>query len=182
MLQEFSELRSSIFSHNLATNALLNASSTRGGVQDSRFSPYNVLEEGIDTYWAPDENQCSWILYINLQGLVTFNVLRLQEPIHMGQRVIEFHLEALHQDGVWKRVINGTTIGYQRLLLFPKIKVQQLKLVIDKSRADPLISHLGIYMDPVTTWSDLDKKFVGHFNESQVLSSTARNNSHSSSM
>lgn len=185
VLQEFGELRSSIFSHNLAANALVNASSTRGGIQDSRFSPYNVLEEGIYTFWAPEENQSSWTLFINLQELVSFNVLQVQEPIHMGQRVIEFHLEALHQDGLWKRVANGTTIGYQRLLLFPKVKSQHLKLVVDKSRADPLISYLGIYMDPVTTLSDIsDEKLVGRFNGSQVLRtlSTPYNNSLSATM
>ena len=183
VLQEFSELRRSIFSHNLATNALLDASSTRGGIRDSRFSPYNVLKEGIHTYWAPEEYQSRWILYINLQELVTFNVLQLQEPIQMGQRVIEFHLEALHQDGVWKRVTNGTTVGYQRLLLFPKLKCQHLKLVIDKSRADPLISYLGIYMDPVTILSNIhDTTLGGHFNGSQVIRIITHDNSHRATM
>ncbi|KAK7261308.1 hypothetical protein RIF29_27617 [Crotalaria pallida] len=185
VLQEFSELRSSIFSHNLAANALLNASSTRGGIHDSRFTPYNLLKEGIYTYWAPKENQSSWTLYINLQELVSFNVLQVQEPIQMGQRVIEFHLEALHQGGVWRRVTNGTTIGYKRLLLFPKLKSQHLKLVIDKSRAEPLISYLGIYMDPFTILSDItDEKLVGSFNGSQVLRTRGNrhNNSHSAAM
>lgn len=184
VLQEFSELRGSIFSRNLAASASLNASSTRGGIQDSRFSPYNVLEEGIHTYWAPEENQSTWILYTNLQEPVSFNVLQVQEPIHMGQRVIEFHLDALRQDGVWKRVVNGTTIGYQRLLLFPELKSQHLRLVVDKSRADPLISYFGIYMDPVTILSDdmRDKKSVAYFNGSHVLHSTTDNSSQSAAM
>lgn len=183
VLREFSELRSSIFSNNLALNAWLNASSTRGGIQNSQFSPYSVLEEGLHSYWAPEECQSKWILYINLQELVSFNVLQVQEPIHMGQRVIEFHLEALHQDGVWKRVVKGTTIGYQRLLLFPKIKSQFLKLIVDKSRADPLISYLGIYIDPFTVLSDLpEEKPVAYFNGSQVLRSTTNNDSQSATV
>ncbi|XP_047165969.1 alpha-L-fucosidase 1 [Vigna umbellata] len=178
VLQEFTELRRSIFSHNLAINAVINASSIRGGIQDTHFSPFNVLKEGIYTYWAPGENQYKWILYINLQELVSFNVLQLQEPIYMGQRVIEFHLEALTQDGVWTRVVNGTTIGYKRLLLFPKLKSQYLKLVVDKSRADPLISYLGIYMDSVTVLRDTpDKKSRASFNGSQVLQITTTDNS-----
>ncbi|RDX81941.1 Alpha-L-fucosidase 1, partial [Mucuna pruriens] len=183
VLQEFTELRRSIFSHNLAINALIIASSIRGGIEESRFSPYNVLEQGIHTYWAPGENQSEWILYINLQELVSFNVLQLQEPIHMGQRVIEFHLEALSQDGAWMRVVNSTTIGYRRLLLFPKLKSQYLKLVVDKSRADPLISYLGIYMDPVTVLSDIpDKKSGACFNGSHVLQTTTNNISLSAAM
>ncbi|RYR77259.1 hypothetical protein HN51_001982 [Arachis hypogaea] len=98
----------------------------------------------------------------------------------MGQRVSEFHLEALQQDGVWKRVTNGTTIGYQRLLLFPKVKSQHLKLVIDKSRADPLISYLGIYMDLVTIWSSIydDTILTSHFNATQVIHVITQDNSH----
>ncbi|KAB1202136.1 Alpha-L-fucosidase 1 [Morella rubra] len=93
VLQEFSELRRSIFSYNLAINALVNASSTRGGINNSHFEPRNILQEDIYTYWAPEENQTDWALYLNLQDLVSFNVLQVQEPIHMGQRVIEFHLD-----------------------------------------------------------------------------------------
>ncbi|KAF7805636.1 alpha-L-fucosidase 1 [Senna tora] len=183
VLQEFTEIRRSIFSYNLAVNALLHASSIRGGIDDSRFSPYNVLEEGIHTYWAPEENQTAWILHIDLEELVSFNVLRLQEPIHMGQRVAEFHLETFNK-GVWKRAVKGTTIGYQRLLRFPEVVVcQHLKLVIDKSRAEPLISYLGIYMDRFSILSNLsDGKLAAHFNGSQVLPNTTHNFSPSAVM
>ncbi|KAH1222220.1 Alpha-L-fucosidase 1 [Glycine max] len=150
--------------------------SIRGGIQETHFSPYNVLEEGIYTYWAPGENQTKWILYIDLQELVSFNILQLQEPINMGQRVIEFHLEALSLDGVWMRVVYGTTIGYQRLLRFPKLKSQYLKLVVDKLRRP--VDIFGIYMDPVTVLSDLsDRKSGACFNGGQVLQTT-RNSSY----
>ncbi|XLU20666.1 hypothetical protein S245_056732, partial [Arachis hypogaea] len=187
VLQEFTELRRSIFSNNFDINELLQASSTRGeggggggGTCDSQFSPYNVLKEGIYTYWALEEYQSRWILYIDLQELVSFNVLQLQEPIQMGQRVSEFHLEELQQDGLWKIVTNGTTIGYQRLLLFPKVKSQHLKLVIDKSRADPLISYFGIYMDPVTIWISIydDTVLTSHFNATQVIHIITQDNFH----
>ncbi|AES67520.1 hypothetical protein MTR_2g095720 [Medicago truncatula] len=133
VLREFSKLRCSIFSHNLAASASQNSSSARGGFQDTRFSPYKVLEEGIHTYWAHEENQSKWILYTYLKELVSFIVLQV-----------------LNRDGLWKSVVNGTTIGYQRLSMFPKPKSQYLKLIVDKSGAEPLISNLGIYMDPIT--------------------------------
>ncbi|KAE8732677.1 putative alpha-L-fucosidase 1 [Hibiscus syriacus] len=146
VLQESKELRRSIFSNNLAEKGLLNASSIRGGNGNSQFSPYNVLEEGIGTYWAPEEDQCDWELYLDLGESITFNVLQVREPIHMGQRTMKFHLEILSR-GRWKNVINGTTVGYKRLLQFPTVQSQYLKFVIDKSRADPLISFLGIHVD-----------------------------------
>lgn len=154
VLQEFTALRRTIFSQNLAQNAIVVASSTRGGPDDPWFAPSNVLQEGIHTYWAPDEHQIYWALYVDLDEEVSFNVMQVQEPIQMGQRVIQFHLDVI-EDGEWKMVINGTTIGYKRLLQFPMVKVQFLRFIINKSRADPLISYFGIYLDPFSTNNDI---------------------------
>ncbi|PKI51940.1 hypothetical protein CRG98_027592 [Punica granatum] len=157
VLREFHELRSSIFSHNLAKTALLNASSTRGGIYNSQYSLQNVLVEGIFSYWAPRENWPYWVLELQFEKPVSFNVLKVQEPIHMGQRVIEFHVKVLSKEGQWRRVINGTTIGYQRLLRFPTLEAKRLRFEIEKSRGDPLISYLGVYLDTFLSLSDLSR-------------------------
>ncbi|PKU81257.1 Putative alpha-L-fucosidase 1 [Dendrobium catenatum] len=146
-LQNFTAMRHTIFSQNLAKDAIVSASSTRGGPDESHFSPSNVIEEGIYSYWAPDEFQATWTLILDLGQSISFNVLQAQEPIQMGQRVVEFHADVL-KEGEWEIIANGTTIGYKRLLLFPIVKAQFLRFVVDKSRADPLISYLGIYFDP----------------------------------
>lgn len=148
VLQDFIQLRTSIFSQNLAKTALLNASSTRGGINDSQFESYNVLQEGMHSYWAPAENQTDCELLLEFQEIVSFNVLQLQEPIYMGQRISNFHVDIMNEKGNWEKIINGTTVGYQRLMPFPTVKSLQLRLIIDKSRADPLISYFGIYMNP----------------------------------
>lgn len=175
VLKEFSELRASIFSNNLARSALVTASSTRGGNSDHRFSSLNVLEEGIYTYWAPEENQSDWVLYLNFQESVSFNVLQVQEPIQMGQRIVAFHLDTSNEEGEWKKVVNGTTVGYQRLLLFPTVKSKQLRFVVDESRADPLISYLGILIDRFSAVSMYNPISNTHMNNTHILVS----NSHS---
>ncbi|KAF3619663.1 T-complex protein 1 subunit beta [Capsicum annuum] len=107
VLEEFSKLRNSIFSHNFAESALVSASSTRGDSSDSQFAPMNVIEEGLYTYWTPDqEQQSDWTLYLEFQQAITFNVLGLQEPIQMGQRISEFHLDMLDENGKWQHVID----------------------------------------------------------------------------
>lgn len=169
VLQEFTKLRDSIFSQNLAENALLAASSTRGDGDDGRFVPSNVLKEGIYSYWAPAENQPSWVLYLKLRDLVSFNLLHIQEPIHMGQRIIEFHFDILSDEGVWRTVVRGSTVGYRRILRFPTVESQFLRLVIEKSRADPLISYLGIHVDNFTHLSNqLDTRSGASINGSEV--------------
>lgn len=154
VLREFTELRESIFSQNLAKNAInITASSTRNQNYDVRFSSRNVLGEDMYSYWAPEENQLMWTLYLNFENKVIFNVLQIREPIQMGQRVIKFHFDVLDENGLWKRVVNGTTVGYKRLLRFPKVETYGLRFVIDKSRAEPLISYLGIHVDTVSSLS-----------------------------
>jgi len=148
VLEEFSEMKNSIFSNNLARKAFVNSSSIRGD-QSSQFGPKNVLEEGLDKYWAPEENQNEWVLYLEFKDLVSFNVLEIREPIHMGQRIASFHLETRKTgSGEWERVVSGTTVGNKRLLRFLNVvESRSLKLVVDKARTDPLISYLGLYMD-----------------------------------
>ncbi|KAL7202053.1 hypothetical protein ACSBR1_033681 [Camellia fascicularis] len=183
VLQEFTELRASIFSQNLAKNALISASSTRQGIDDSQYDSRNVLEESMYSYWASEENQSDWMLYLEFQDPVTFNVLHVQEPIQMGQRVVEFHLDSLNEKGQWKEVTNGTTVGHKRLLRFPTVVSNQLRFVIDKSRADPLISYLAIHIDLVSTLNvSHTSNSSSYFNRSQVLQQITHNHSQIVSM
>lgn len=154
VLQEFAELRDSIFSNNLAKNSSIKASSTRGGVNDHRFNVHNVLTKDMQTYWAPNEDQSLWSWIIYLPKTVRFNVLELQEPIQMGQRISKFSLDA-SVGGHWKRITNGTTIGYKRLLMFPTVESATLRFVVNQSRADPLVSHFAIYMDKMSDLSNI---------------------------
>ncbi|KAF5931022.1 hypothetical protein HYC85_031895 [Camellia sinensis] len=164
-------------------NALISASSTRQGIDDSQYDSRNVLEEGMYSYWASEENQSDWMLYLEFQDPVTFNVLHIQEPIQMGQRVVEFHLDSLNEKGQWKEVTNGTTVGHKRLLRFPTVVSNQLRFVIDKSRADPLISYLAIHMDLVSTLNvSHTSNSSSYFNRSQVLQQITRNHSQIVSM
>ncbi|KAG7010653.1 Alpha-L-fucosidase 1, partial [Cucurbita argyrosperma subsp. argyrosperma] len=179
VLQEFTKIRDSIFSHNLAEKALVDASSTRGNGEDDRFIPSNVLKEGIYTYWAPAQNhQPTWSLYLNLQEFISFNVLHIQEPIHMGQRIVEFHFDVLNDEGVWRTVVRGSTVGYRRILKFPTVESQFLRLVIEKSRADPLVSYLGIHVDNFSHLSShLDKTLGAGINGSNIRRQITLNNS-----
>ncbi|CAL1366901.1 unnamed protein product [Linum trigynum] len=167
VLREFYELRRSIFSYNLAANSTPTASSTRGGSSSSRFGAYNVLREGVYTYWAPEENRSNWTIHMDLGGPVSFNVFRVQEPIQMGQRIIAFHMEVLNAAGQWKVVAKGTTVGYQRLLQFRTVQAKQLRFVVDGSRGDPLVAYIGVYKDQYLDSGSSQRFFNG--TASQVI-------------
>ncbi|KAI3688157.1 hypothetical protein L1987_81866 [Smallanthus sonchifolius] len=184
VLGEFSDLKRSIFSYNLARSAIVTASSTRGGYNDTRFTSRLILEDGIFSYWAPNKNQSHWEIYLDFQESVSFNVVQIQEPIQMGQRIAKFHVDAVNEDGVWCEVFSGTTVGYRRLLRFQMVKTRSLRLVIDKSRSDPLVAYLGVHIDTVSVTGNANSNTssFSNFNGSQVLHQTVYNRTRVSSI
>eukprot|EP01018_Ginkgo_biloba_P020438 Gb_15795 [translate_table: standard] len=146
VLRDLTNGLKSLFSVNLARNAIATASSVREGRNDSRFGASQVLSEDRSTYWAPEEGQTNWCIQLDLGEVVYFNVVQLQEAIQLGQRVSRYHLDVL-KDDTWDTIINGTTIGYKRLERFDLIRSQFIRLTLDEARAEPLIAYVGLYMD-----------------------------------
>lgn len=72
------------------------------------------------------------------------NVVMLQEDIARGQRVEAFSVEAQTADG-WKEIAQGTTVGYKRLLRFPDVKADQLRIKIKSCRLTANISRVAAF-------------------------------------
>ncbi|WP_195661368.1 alpha-L-fucosidase [Bacteroides nordii] len=72
------------------------------------------------------------------------NVVMLQEDIARGQRVEAFSVEAQTADG-WKEIAQGTTVGYKRLLRFPDVKANQLRIKIKSCRLTANISRVAAF-------------------------------------
>lgn len=72
------------------------------------------------------------------------NVLMLQEDIAKGQRIEAFRVEA-EENGEWKLLGEGTTVGYKRLLRFPDTHATRLRLTVSASRNDFRLSNVGAY-------------------------------------
>jgi alpha-L-fucosidase len=134
------------FAVNLAKNAPVEASNTRGGLR--KYGPENAVDEDKDTYWATDDNVNTASLTIDLQMPTVFNRFLVQEYIRLGQRVKGFTVEAL-VDGNWKELTRGTTIGYKRILRFPSVTATKVRLTITDSKSSPVISNIGICNAPV---------------------------------
>ena len=86
----------------------------------------------------------SGTIELNLKGRQAFDVLSLQEDIRKGQRVEKFVFE-VWVNGRWVEVASGTTIGYKRLLKFPAVASERVRLRILSSRLQPVISKIGLY-------------------------------------
>jgi len=120
----------------------VSASNVRGNAPD--YSPDNTLDPDPTTYWSTDDGVTRAWLEINTGGEVELNRLLVQEQIQLGQRVKKFSI-AIWKEGRYETVAAGTTIGYKRILLFPMVKTNRLRLMIDEAKASPAISNIELY-------------------------------------
>ncbi|MDR0799601.1 MAG: alpha-L-fucosidase [Dysgonamonadaceae bacterium] len=144
-LMELRKILDETFKVNLAQSATITTSNTRGN--SSKYKAQNLLDEDYDTYWATDDRQLSASIEIDWNKPQSFNRLMLQEYIPLGQRVKSFSVE-YWKDGQWQLIDNQTTIGYKRILCFPAVSAQKLRITIKEALACPVISSLGIYKAP----------------------------------
>lgn len=68
----------------------------------------------------------------------------LGEPIALGQRVRKFTIEA-RVDGGWRQVSAGTTIGAHRIVRFPAVVADRLRVRVTDSRATPALRLVQAY-------------------------------------
>ena len=144
-LMELRRALDETFAVDLAKNAKFTANHTRGN--SSKYKAKNLADRNYDTYWTTDDNQLSASIEIDFGEKQTFNRLLLQEYIPLGQRVKAFSVE--YWDGSeWQLVDRQTTIGYKRILRFPMIETQKLRVNIEESLACPVLNGIGVYKAP----------------------------------
>ncbi len=91
----------------------------------------------------------SWVY--GLGGPKTFNVVAMKEDLRQGQRVESFALDAW--DGkIWKETAAGTTIGWKKLLRFPAVTADKVRVRILRARGEvrPFAApdSFGLFLDP----------------------------------
>lgn len=115
------------------------------------FSDNKVLDGNI--YWTALSGESRSYTVCSGEPV---NVVQLQEDISKGQRVEKFLVEAF-SEGRWQALGEGTTIGYKRMLRFPEVTVDSLRLRIDSSRLSANIMSVSAYYAPSL---ENDQKFT----------------------
>lgn len=144
-LLEFRAALDKIFKENLASGAKAGADNSRGG----KFRPSNMVDGDPGTYWAAKDACLTPTLTFEFKTPRRFNRLSLQEYVALGQRVAAFTVEAKSAEGEWRRIGNGSTIGYKRILLLPETTATAVRVRITDSKACPVISEVAVYFDEV---------------------------------
>lgn len=98
-----------------------------------------------------------------LKSSSKINVVLLQEDIARGQRVESFRVEG-RVGGQWQLLGEGTTVGYKRMLRFPEVEAEALRITIGSSRLEAHISNVAAYyaldveeQQASSQWNDLPR-------------------------
>jgi alpha-L-fucosidase len=82
-----------------------------------------------------------------LRSAKVFNVAMIKEDIRHGQLIEAFALDSW--DGTeWKEIARGTTVGWKKLLRFPRVEAAKVRLRILKARALVAPPDFGLFLDP----------------------------------
>ncbi|WP_422351055.1 alpha-L-fucosidase [Flagellimonas sp.] len=120
----------------------------------------NLLDGDENTYVMAKGGKGSYV--VNLPKETTLNRFTLQEAIHLhGQRIEKHALDAwLH--GEWQQVAEATTVGYKRILRFPEITTNRLRLRIMEGRLSPAISAVSAhYYTPRPPQLEIERNLDG---------------------
>ncbi len=92
-----------------------------------------------------------------LTGPKRFNVARISEDISYGQRIEAFAFD-IWDGSDWREIARGTTVGHKKLLRFPAVETDRVRLRILRARSYgpgslflPVLRlfELGLFLDPV---------------------------------
>ncbi len=142
---ELAEVIREDFAHNLAPEAQVTASERRGN--SPKYKAANTIDTDPATYWAVNDSTTAASITFKFPAPITFNRFVVQEPIHLGQRVKGFSVEAM-VDNHWQLIDTQTTIGAKRILRLPTTTTDQIRFSITDAKACPLISNIEIYRAP----------------------------------
>ncbi|OGV57235.1 MAG: hypothetical protein A2283_21150 [Lentisphaerae bacterium RIFOXYA12_FULL_48_11] len=145
-LKEFRSALDEIFKTNLATGKAVSADNVRGKAKE--FSAAMVVDGKLDTCWATDDGATTGRLEIDLGEPREFNLVNIQEPIELGERVRKYRIE-VERDGKWQKLVKGSVIGHRNLLGLPKITARKVALVIEDAHGAPAVSEFGIYLSSI---------------------------------
>lgn len=150
-LETYGKLIEQMFSKNYADGAKATATIVRENGKNKAYSAANVLDGDRHTYWATPDKTKSASLTLELAQASTFDVIRLREPIKLGQRIRKFTIE-VRSNGNWITwQPNGSSIGAHTLLRGKPVTADAVRVNITHADACPLLSEISLWKQPGTT-------------------------------
>ncbi len=147
-LRTYGRILKQMFSVNHAQGATASASVVRDAAAGQDFSAGKVLDGDRYTYWATPDGTEEATLTLELKGSKTFDVIRLREPIQLGQRLRKFNIE-VRVNGQWQPWIdNGSSVGAHTLFRKSPVRTDAVRITVTQSAACPLLSEVSLFKLP----------------------------------
>ena len=102
-----------------------------------------ILDGRLETYWQPAGERGS--IEIRLAKASRANRVVLREAVAaQGQRIERHAVDAWLSRG-WHEVATGTTVGHRKILRFPAVRAQRLRVRIEASRGWPTLAEVSVH-------------------------------------
>lgn len=138
-LRELGGFLTKAFQNNLAEYADVAADSCQEG-----YDANQILMED-DSCWMGAETQESWELTMDFGKECSISYITLMEQIRFSQRIEAFSIQILC-DGIYKKVAEGTTVGYKKICrLEQPVTARCIKIRIEDARVCPTLKFVGVY-------------------------------------
>ncbi len=144
-LQKFKQQVDREFEENLINKAKLSANDTRGN--SKAYRAQKCTDQNEKTYWATNDNMQEATLNIEFNEPTRFNRLLMKEYIALGQRIYAFSFE-VEKNGKFEKIMEGTTIGYKRILQFDAVETTKARLTLHTNAPCITLSEIGLYNAP----------------------------------
>ncbi len=84
-------------------------------------------------------------LEIAFPGPTGINHAILQEDLTKGQRVLAFSIERMDEQGQWKEIYAGTSIGFKKICYFDPVQATRIRVSFTNVKAAPHIANFALY-------------------------------------
>lgn len=128
------------FQENLAEESVM----TGSGCLDNEHNPQMALTPSPDEYWHSGMYPVKPWLILDMGDDYDIDKVVLKEHIRTGQHIEKFTLYG-EIKGKWKTLFKGTVIGHKRICRFKEVRIQRIKLVIEKTRCFATITSFEAY-------------------------------------
>lgn len=155
-LEQLGKLLQTRLGTDLAPKAKIEVSEARANGATRTYVAQNMIDGDKDTYWAANDGSHSATITLTWDETQTIHYLMMQEYIRLGQRIKDFKVEYMTEDGAWKELapsFESTTVGYKRIMPLngstsnygSGYKAKALRVTILDSRACPTLHTLSVF-------------------------------------
>lgn len=142
-LSGFRALLDELYSRNFASGARAEASSSTNG-----YGAKWVLDRKRTTYWAAGPKDAQPSVTLKLPETSTFDVIRLAEPVQLGQRIRKFRVD-VREDGRFVKWVEGSSVGARVILKGKPVTTDEVRVVLEDSKAVPALCEVSLWKYPV---------------------------------